>query len=142
VAPIFLLVGVNKTTVRQGDLLTYTITVHNFGPDTAINALVNDLLSSGTTFYNAQANRGHFTAPPIGQSGTVTWYVGDILNNGQEAAQIVVTGKVRGETTITNTTTVSSNTGDPNAANNSASIRVTVARGGGGGPPPLNGDNN
>jgi hypothetical protein len=107
------------------------MTVRNFGPDTAINAAVNDLLSSGTTFYNAHANRGHFTAPPIGQTGTVTWYIGDILNNGQESAQIVVTVIVRGNTTITNTASVTSDTTDPNTPNNTASITVTVARGGG-----------
>jgi hypothetical protein len=106
--------------------------VRNFGPDTAVNSVVNDVLSSGTTFRNAQANRGHFTAPPTGQTGTVTWYVGDILNNGQESAQIVVTVIVRGRTTITNTASVTSNTADPNTANNTASITVSVAQGGGG----------
>jgi uncharacterized repeat protein (TIGR01451 family) len=124
---------VDRTTVRQGDLLTYTITVRNFGPDTAVNSVVNDVLSSGTTFRNAQANRGHFTAPPIGQTGTVTWYVGDILNNGQESAQIIVTVIVRGNTTITNTATVSSLSNDPNTANNTASITISVTRGGGNG---------
>ena len=125
--------GVDRTTVRQGDRLTYTITVRNFGPDTAINTIVNDLLSSGTTFHRAQANRGHFTAPPVGQTGTVTWYIGDLLNNGQESAQIAVTVIVRGETSITNTANVNSDTTDPNTANNTASIAVTVVRGGGGG---------
>jgi uncharacterized repeat protein (TIGR01451 family) len=124
---------VDRTTVRQGDLLTYTITVRNFGPDTAVNSVVNDVLSSGTTFHNAQANRGHFTAPPIGQTGTVTWYVGDILNNGQESAQIIVTVIVRGNTTITNTASVTSNIADPNTANNTAAITISVARGGGNG---------
>jgi uncharacterized repeat protein (TIGR01451 family) len=123
---------VDRTTVRQGDPLTYTITVRNFGPDTAINAVVNDLLSSGSTFISASANRGVFTGPPIGQTGTVTWYVGDLLNNGQESAQISVTVIVRGRTTITNTASVTSNTADPNTANNTASITTSVAQGGGG----------
>jgi hypothetical protein len=93
---------------------------------------MNDVLSSGTTFYSAQANRGHFTAPPSGQTGTVTWYLGDLLNNGQESAQISVTVIVRGRTTITNTASVTSNTADPNTANNTASITTSVAQGGGG----------
>jgi uncharacterized repeat protein (TIGR01451 family) len=124
--------GVDNVHPRQGDLITYTITVRNFGPSDAVNVLVNDLLSSGTTFYNAQANRGHFTAPPRGQTGTVTWYLGDLLNNGQESAQISVTVIVRGRTTITNTASVTSNTADPNTANNTASITTSVAPGGGG----------
>jgi hypothetical protein len=103
--------------------------VRNFGL-TAINTLVNDLIARGTTFQSAHANRGHFTAPPVGQSGTVTWYAGDLLNNGQESAQIVVTVIVRGRGTITNAALVSSSTADPNTANNSASITVTVVPGG------------
>ncbi len=93
---------------------------------------MNDVLSSGTTFYSAQATRGHFTAPPGGQTGTVTWYLGGLLNNGQESAQIRVTVIVRGRTTITNTASVTSNTADPNTANNTTSITTTVAQGGGG----------
>jgi uncharacterized repeat protein (TIGR01451 family) len=122
--------GVNNLHPRQGDLITYTITARNFGPDTAINAIINDLLSSGTTFYSAQSNRGHFTAPPRGQTGSVTWYLGDLLNNEQESAQISVTVIVRGRTTITNTASVTSNTSDPNMANNTASLTTSVAPGG------------
>jgi uncharacterized repeat protein (TIGR01451 family) len=130
-ADLLIGLGVDRTNVRQGDLLTYTITVRNFGPDTAINAIVNDLLSSGSTFVSANANRGFFTAPAIGQTGTVTWYVGNILNNGQESARIIVTVIVRGRTTITNTASVTSNTADLNTANNTASITTSVAQGGG-----------
>jgi uncharacterized repeat protein (TIGR01451 family) len=42
--------GVDKLNVKQGDLMTYTITVRNFGPDPAYNAVVNDTLSSASTF--------------------------------------------------------------------------------------------
>jgi uncharacterized repeat protein (TIGR01451 family) len=122
--------GVDNPQPRQGDLITYTITVRNFGPSDAVNVVMNDVLSSGTTFYSAQANRGHFTAPLGGQTGTVTWYLGDLLNNGQESAQISVTVIVRGRTTITNTASVTSNTADPNTANNTTSITTTVAQGG------------
>ncbi|HXG63632.1 MAG TPA: hypothetical protein VNO70_00905 [Blastocatellia bacterium] len=129
-ADLLLSLGVDKTEVRKGDLLTYTITVRNFGPNRAVNTVVNDVLSSGTTFVRAHANKGGFTAPPPGQTGTVTWYPGDLLNGDQEAAQIQVTVIVRGRTTITNTATVFSETFDPNMANNSASITTSVAPGG------------
>jgi uncharacterized repeat protein (TIGR01451 family) len=129
-----LLVGleVDNLHPRQGDMITYTITVRNFGPSDAVNVLMNDLLSSGTTFYSVRANRGHFTAPQRGQTGTVTWYLGDLLNNGQESTQISVTVIVRGKTTITNTASVTSNTSDPNMANNTASLTTSVAPGGNG----------
>jgi len=89
-------------------------------------------LSSGTTFVSAQANVGSFRAPPAGQTGVVTWYLGNLANATQQGAQIKVTVIVRGKTTITNTATVSSATADPNLANNTASITTTVASGSGG----------
>ncbi|HSE31425.1 MAG TPA: DUF11 domain-containing protein, partial [Pyrinomonadaceae bacterium] len=125
--------GVNNLNPRQGDLITYTITVRNFGPDTATNTIVNDVLSSGTTFYSANANRGAFTAPSRGQTGTVTWYLGDLTNGGQESAQIQVTVVVKGKTTITNTASVASSMTDPNTANNTASLTTSVVQGGNGG---------
>ncbi len=100
--------------------------MQNFGPNNAINVVAIDTLSSGATFVSAQANVGAFTTPPAGQTGVVTWYLGDLANNGQQAAQIKVTVIVRGKTSITNTATVSSDTPDPNPANNTASITTSV----------------
>lgn len=125
--------GVDNTNPRQDSLVTYTITVSNFGPNDSPNTVVNDVLSSGTTFVSARANRGRFTSPRSGQTGTVTWYLDDLPNGGYESAQIEVTVIVKGKTTITNTATVSSDAVDPNPANNSAAITVSVANGGGGG---------
>ena len=118
--------GVDKTSVRQGDLLTYTVTVRNFGPNTAVNTVINDLIASGTTFQSASANRGSFTTPLPGQTGTITWFLGNLENAGQESARLTVSVIVRGDTTITNTASVASGTFDPNAGNNTASISTSV----------------
>jgi uncharacterized repeat protein (TIGR01451 family) len=123
-------IGVDKLNPKQGDKITYTLTVSNFGPDTAQDLTINDMLSSGSTFVSAQANRGTFTAPPVGQTGVVTWNIDSLNSNSQESAQIRVTVIVRGKSTITNTANVSSNTDDPNTANNTASLTLTVASGG------------
>jgi uncharacterized repeat protein (TIGR01451 family) len=125
-ADLLLSLGIDQTTIKPGDVVTYTITVRNFGPNAAANVVVNDTLSSGTTFVSASANRGSFTAPPNGQTGTVTWHPGNLSNGTQEAARITVTVIVKGKTNITNTAFVSSSTRDPNTANNAASITVTV----------------
>jgi uncharacterized repeat protein (TIGR01451 family) len=123
----------DKSSVKQGDTLTYTITVKNFGPNGAANVLVNDMLSSGSTFVNAHANKGTFNGPPVGQTGTVSWNLGNMPNGNQEAAQIKVTVIARGKASITNTATVSSDTTDPNTANNGASIITSVSAGSSGG---------
>ena len=130
-ADLSLGLGVNNTSPRQGDTITYTITVRNFGPSSALNTVINDVLSSGTTFVSAHANKGTFTAPVSGQSGPVTWWVGNLANNGQESAQIDVTVIVGARSTVTNTASVASDIPDPNTGNNSASITTTVVTGGG-----------
>lgn len=78
------------------------------------------------------ANKGHFTAPPAGQTGTVTWYLDTLLDGDQQSAQLQVTVIIKGKTTITNTAMVASDVPDPNMANNSASLTTSVAAGGGG----------
>jgi uncharacterized repeat protein (TIGR01451 family)/CSLREA domain-containing protein len=130
-ADLSLGLGVSNNAPRQGDLVTYTVTVRNFGPSTAVNTVINDLLSSGTTFVSARANKGTFTAPASGQSGPVTWWVGNLANNGQESAQIDVTVIVGARSNVTNTASVSTDITDPNSGNNAASITTTVITGGG-----------
>ena len=125
--------SVDKTSVKQGDLLTYTVRVRNLGPETSPNVVVSDVLSSGVTFVEIRTNKGTTTAPPKGETGTVTWSLGDLLDQANETAEIKVTVLVRGKTTITNTATVAGDVPDPNSANNSASITVSVASGSGGG---------
>jgi uncharacterized repeat protein (TIGR01451 family) len=125
--------GVDKTLVRMGDLLTYTITVKNFGPGTAANVVVNDILPASTTFYGASSKKGHFTTPPKHQNGSVTWYVGEMPAEDQENAQLTVTVIIKGKSTITNVATLMCDTPDPNSGNNTASILVNVLPGSSGG---------
>jgi uncharacterized repeat protein (TIGR01451 family) len=123
---------VDKTSVKQGELLTYFVRVQNLGPQTAPNVVVNDVLPSGVTFVEARNNKGTMTAPPKGETGTVTWRLGDMLSQANEVAEIRVTALVKGKSTVTNTATVTGTVVDPNTANDSASITVSVAAGSGG----------
>jgi len=125
---------VDKNSVKQGDKLTYTVRVQNLGPQTAPNVVLNNVLSSGVTFVEVRVNKGTTTAPPMGETGTVTWNLGDLVNQANEVAEIKVTVLVKGKTTITNTATVTGNVSDPNPANNSASITVSVVAGKTGSP--------
>jgi uncharacterized repeat protein (TIGR01451 family)/CSLREA domain-containing protein len=134
VADLMVSQSVDKSSVKQGELLTYTVRVQNLGPQAAPNVVLNNVLSSGVTFVEARQNQGTITAPPRGETGTVTWNLGDMANQANEAAEIVVTVLVRGRTTITNTASVTGNVSDPNPANNSASITVTVVAGKAGKP--------
>jgi uncharacterized repeat protein (TIGR01451 family) len=121
---------VDKTSVKQGDLLTYSVRVQNLGPEAAPNVILTDVLSSGVTFVEARVNKGVVTAPPKGETGTVTWNLGTMVSQANEVASIQVTVLVKGKTTVTNTTSVKGDIADPNEANNSAAITVTVVSGG------------
>ena len=55
VADLMISQAVNKTSVKQGELLTYSIRVQNLGPDAAPNVVVTDILPSGATFVEARS---------------------------------------------------------------------------------------
>jgi len=116
----------DKTSVKFGTQWTYVLTVRNLGPCSATNVVVNDPLPSSTTFVSASATKGQFTKPVVGQSGVVTWYVGNMNNGDGLTAQLKVTVILKHKGTITNTATASADTPDPNLANNTASITVNV----------------
>ena len=136
VADLIVSQSVDKTSVKQGDLLTYTVRVRNLGPNAASDVVVSDVLSSGVTFVEARPSKGTATAPLQGETGTVTWTVGSMENGDNQFAEIKVTVRIKGKTTITNVATTSSTTTDPVSGNNSASLTTTVGAGsaaGGGG---------
>jgi uncharacterized repeat protein (TIGR01451 family)/CSLREA domain-containing protein len=138
IADLMVSLSTDKTNVKQGDLLTYFVRVQNLGPETAPDVVVTNVLSSGVTFVSAQANKGALTAPPAGETGTVTWNLGDMVDHANEVAEIVVTVIVRGRTAITNTASATGDVVDPNPANNMASITTSVGAGAGGGKPKKN----
>lgn len=116
-------------TVNQGDLLTYSIGFGNAGPNPARSVFVTDVLSSGTTFVGAQTTKGNVTTPPAGQTGVVTWSLGDVASGAATQAKLTVTVKVRGKTTVINTATIVSDSLDPSPTNNATSITTKVGAG-------------
>ena len=131
-ADLMISLGVDRIDVKQGATLTYTLTVQNFGPNRATNVEVDDTLSTATTFVSAKVNKGQFTAPLVGQSGTVIWSPGNLAASDVQGAQIAVTVIAKARTTITNNALVFSDTDDPKLANNAAAITVNVVSGNGG----------
>jgi uncharacterized repeat protein (TIGR01451 family) len=116
-----------KITLKGVKLVIYMITVTNLGPDDASNVVVQDLLSSDTTFVSALATEGGYTTkPPVGQTGVVTWFVGHMPKGVRGSALITVTVIVKGNTTITNTATVESDIFDPDMSNNTATVNVST----------------
>jgi len=107
--------------VAAGGLLTYTVGVTNFGPGTATEIVVTDMLPAGTPFETTSPNTwscseavGVVTcARPRLSSGTTS-----------ELTITVIAPPISG--TITNTATVSGAETDPDLSDNTASETTTV----------------
>jgi uncharacterized repeat protein (TIGR01451 family) len=118
------------TSVDAGDNITYTLTVVNNGPAAAASVAMSDPLPTGTTFVSMAQTLGPaftLTTPPVGGTGTVTATAATLAAGASAEFQLVVhTGAGSGESTISNTATVTSSIGDPDTSNNAASLETSV----------------
>jgi uncharacterized repeat protein (TIGR01451 family) len=118
-------ISASPNPVRTGQKVSYTITVFNAGPSTAMGILINDTLSSQSTFVSATMTGGTCVTPVRGASGVVSCSLGSLANGSSQPITIVVT-VIAKKLSITNTVTVSAATADPNPANNTASITTRI----------------
>ena len=111
----------STTAAAPGATFTWTVTVTNNGPSTATNVAVQDALPAGVTFVSATPSQGTYT------SGTGAWTIGTLANGSSATLVLTVTA---GSSSVTNTASIShSDQPDPNAANSSASLLVTIGGG-------------
>ena len=100
---------IQKTVNTKSTYLTkkvyFTVTVHNYGPDTATGVYVKDLLPKGLKFESFSTNYGKYNAK------TGIWTIGN-LGSKKTAKLTIVSYAVR-TGTIVNTATVYSKTYDP-----------------------------
>jgi uncharacterized repeat protein (TIGR01451 family) len=112
--------------VQQGKVLTYTITVHNNGPDAAQNVTVSDALPAGVDFVSAKPNSCQ-------KSGNnVSCDLGTLASG--ETATVTIKVRPRHSGQLSNTASVESTTADSMPTNNSDTETTTVTAKGG--PPP------
>ncbi|HUP61702.1 MAG TPA: hypothetical protein VNA69_14925 [Thermoanaerobaculia bacterium] len=101
----------------SGDTIVYTIMVKNTGPDTAVNVVVNEPTPAGLDF---QSNSGACTT-------AFPCSLGNMANG--ETKTITSTYFVNPSasgSSVVNSVTVSSSTGDPISGNNSSSVATTI----------------
>jgi uncharacterized repeat protein (TIGR01451 family) len=105
--------------VVVGSQLTYTLTVHNNGPDAAQGVSLSDPLPAGVTFVSSTASQGSCSG-----TATVVCQLGTLSGGADATITIVVTPTATG--LLTNTATVTATTQDSQPANNQATTQTTV----------------
>lgn len=102
-----------------GDLVKFGIIVYNDGPDTAYNVIVaNGFISGDVKILSGKVTQGFFN-PETG-----VWHVGNLAPG--EFALMAMIGEVLSNEDIYLMTVASSDTPDPNLANNIATLIIEV----------------
>ncbi|MGD2154958.1 MAG: DUF11 domain-containing protein, partial [Gemmatimonadales bacterium] len=112
-------VKTGPASVLANDTVTYVITTANNGPSTATNVTVTDTLPSGVTFVSA-TNGGAYTEP----DSVVTWTIASLANGASQVDTVKVLAPASG--TLDNLAAATSDTGDPDATNDTSSVSTSV----------------
>jgi uncharacterized repeat protein (TIGR01451 family)/CSLREA domain-containing protein len=115
---------VDMTSANVGDIITYTITATNHGPDIATNVSLVEELPNGLLIVESSTTQGTFNEQ------TRIWSIGELATSTTVTLTIraQITSEANGEALI-NITTITADQYDPNPDNNtrmSGSATVTV----------------
>jgi uncharacterized repeat protein (TIGR01451 family) len=105
---------VDNSTPALGETVTWTITVHNSGPNDATGVNVRDELPAGLRLESEDATTGFYDLDRD------QWWIGDLAAGATETLTITTT-VVDAASAIQNTSTVVSRTEDPDESNNTSS---------------------
>jgi uncharacterized repeat protein (TIGR01451 family) len=110
---------------NAGDEIVYTITVLNEGSLLAENVVVSDTLPAQVAYLT---NTDTCTGVAVGGTGTLTCPLGDIAAGQSKSFQIKVrvNADLGGPTSITNTATVTSDTGEADSTDNTIALTHLV----------------
>ena len=101
--------------------MTYTLTVTNNGPDSAVNLRLVDTIPSGVSFLSATPDQGSCQLVAI---TAVSCSLGNLGSGLQATVAIVMVPPVTG--VLHNAASAASNVTDPDGINNAASLDTTV----------------
>lgn len=123
------IIKTGPATVNAGDNITYSITVRNNGPNTALNVVLTDNLLPTLTFVSLTAAPGWgISTPAVGNTGVVNATNPSFASGGSATFTLVarVANNLAGNTVINNFASVNSTNLDPVTGNNSSVATTTV----------------
>jgi uncharacterized repeat protein (TIGR01451 family) len=123
--------SVTKTgpaTIAAGQTATYTITLTNLGPSDAANVVLTDAVPGPAVLVSEQHVGGNDTFTDA-SSGNTARFTGTMVAGRFDVFVVVVSvpSSTTAGTSLLDTASVTSDTTDPNPANNSSSLTTTVA---------------
>ncbi len=122
-ADLSLTISDSPDPVTTGATLTYTLKVHNAGPDPATNTMVTDSLPGGVTLVSATATGGG-TCTTTG--GKQVCDLGTVTTTTDRTITFKTTVK-KGNGQITDSASVTSDVSDPNLGNNLDTETTTIS---------------
>jgi len=112
--------------VSPGGTITYTQTLSNTGPDTAVDATISSVIPSSAGFVSMSAPGGFTcTTPAVGGNGAVSC-TNPSFPNGASANFTLVVEVLATSGTVLNTAQAGSPTHDPDTTDNSAQVSTTI----------------
>jgi uncharacterized repeat protein (TIGR01451 family) len=119
IADLALTKTADNTDPKPNDVVTFTITLKNNGPDAATSPSVNDAVPAGFTVLSTSPSQGTYTTP--------TWTVGPLANSA--SATLVIVARLTGTAPQVNTAIATNpSQQDPNTGNNQQSVTITPQR--------------
>ncbi|MBI3412149.1 MAG: DUF11 domain-containing protein [Planctomycetes bacterium] len=117
------------SSVTAGSNATYNITLTNNGPDAAQSVVLTDLLPTGSSFVSITPGGSNPDSFTFGQSGgSVTESAASVAAGNTDTFTLVVfaPSNLANGANFSNTVSATSATGDPNSANNSATVAGSI----------------
>lgn len=108
------------TVIVQSNV-TYALTLRNYGPASASNIVVSDVIPPGASYVSGSVSGGTLGQ----QAGVVTWNLPSLARDGSATMTLVLRSTAIGS--LTNLATVAAASNDPNSSNNNAAQVVEVA---------------
>ncbi len=132
-ADLYLRIIPTTTTVHQGDLITYAFPVWNLGPDAAAQEVLNTQVPAGTVFdyirISGTPGLGTCSYTPYLGAGPIPIVChenGAMASNTTWTVRLTVKVTAPAGTVITESAATMADTPDPNLANNTATVSLTV----------------